>query len=200
MSIETRIDSDLQRLAKVTLTPAPSLSGTAHALHTARAERASSGGWRWAIAAAVAVSGLVGAGYGSTVYAFARELAFHIALDLRGKSDEAAAEEIRRQLGEQGWKAGEVSVQRTQDEQRVSLQADDDTGHHVELHRVDPSGVAAPVVLAPEPIDDTREPGMTDAQLRAKILRQLRDRGVEHAEVSVSGDDVRILVKRAKPE
>lgn len=200
MSTDTRIDTDLQHLARATLALAPSLADTQHLLRDRRAERIARSR-RWPLAAAFATAGLVvAATHGSTVYAFTRDVMFRVVLDLRGKNDGEAADAIREQVEGQGWTAGEVSVERTRGEQRVIVKADSDTGRHVELRRLDPSDITDEVVLAPEPIDDAREPGMIDAELRDKILPQLRARGIEHPQVTVSGDDVRVLIKRGLPE
>ena len=44
-------------------------------------------------------------------------------------------------------------------------------------------------------IDDAREPGMTDEQLKAKIERQLRAHGFD-GEVTIHGDEVEVRVRR----
>lgn len=200
MSTDTRIDSDLQRLARATLAQAPLIAETERLLRNPRAERMSDSR-RWPLAAAFAIAALVvAATQGSTVYAFTRDVVFRVVLDLRGKNDVEATEAIQQQVESQGWTAGELSVERTGGERRVIVKADSETGRHVELHRLDPSDTTDEVVLAPEPIDDAREPGMTDVELRDKILQQLRARGIEHPQVTVSGDDVRVLIKRGLPE
>lgn len=134
----------------------------------------------------------------SSVYARARAKLFHIDVDARGKTDAQAEAEIRKQLLEQGWTAGEVRVERTSGFTDVELGATDADGRHIRLMRTDEGEGSERIQLRPEPFDDTREPGMTDAQLREKILAQLRARGLE-GDVTVEGDRIRVQVRRDKP-
>ena len=53
----------------------------------------------------------------------------------------------------------------------------------------------APVEMEAGGLDETREPGMTDAQLKEKIEKQLRARGLE-PNVAVNGDRIEIRAGR----
>ncbi|MEY4508032.1 MAG: hypothetical protein RLZZ450_154 [Pseudomonadota bacterium] len=193
MNIELLIASDHRRLAAETADAMPSLAHTRQLLHARGQPRARA---RTALATVFAFAVLVfctGVGW-SKVYAVARDAVFRVVVELAGKTDHQAAGEIRQQLGDQGWTPNEVSVERTKQETRIELSADDTAGHHIELRHRAPGMANGPVELAPLPLDQLREPGMSDAELRDKILRQLRARGIESAEVLVEGDHVRVLI------
>lgn len=125
-----------------------------------------------------------------SVYAMAAAKVFKVHVDTEGKSDAEVEAEVRAQLAEQGWLTGEVQVSRA--EGTVSIQATDGP-RHIRIKRPLDEGR---VDVEPEPIDDRREPGMTDDGLRDKILRQLRARGMKDAEVIVEGGRIQIRAHR----
>jgi len=77
----------------------------------------------------------------------------------------------------------------------VDVAADDGAGRQFRLVQRAPAD--APVNMEAGGIDDQREPGMTDAELKAKIERQLRERGLD-PEVTVDGDRIQIRARRTK--
>lgn len=123
-----------------------------------------------------------------TLYAYASEKILNVSVDTTGKTDAQIEAEIRQQLAQSGW-AGDVQVQTQNGETTVRIGANDGDGRHVEMLAHKPSG--AQVQLTAGDIDTKREPGMTDEQLRQKILKQLADRGLD-ADVTVDGDRVQI--------
>jgi hypothetical protein len=125
-----------------------------------------------------------------SVYAMARDGLFRVDVDARGKSDEEVEAEIRTQLEQQGWTAGSVTVRRGDGVTAVEVGADRD-GRHIQVLGKSTGPDADHVQMAPEPLDTSREPTMTDDQLREKILAQLRARGMD-GEVIVEGDQVHI--------
>jgi hypothetical protein len=131
----------------------------------------------------------------ASVYALARTKLFQVDVELQGKSDAEAEADIRDQLAAQEWTPGDVRVRREAGNTTVEVDAVDGNGHHLVLKQRLDGEDPARVQLQPEAIDDTREPGMTDAQLRDKIVRQFEAKGLE-AEVSVEGEQIRVRVKR----
>jgi hypothetical protein len=129
-----------------------------------------------------------------SVYAMAKEKLFHVDVEMAGKTDAEVEAEIRAQLAQQGWSPGEVEVQRGEGASTVSVGANDGE-HRIQIVRSQVGPGSDHVELQPEPIDDTREPGMTDEELRQKILRQLEARGMQ-AEVKVDGDRIEIRAEK----
>jgi hypothetical protein len=129
------------------------------------------------------------------VFAMANEKLLHIHVDFGGKTDEEVANDIRDQLSQAGWSAGDVQVQRSSDGSSVEISADDGQGRHVQVVRKAQGGSEAKMDLEVGGIDDAREPGMTDAQLKDKILKQLQARGLD-ADVQVDGDRIEIRASR----
>ncbi len=133
------------------------------------------------------------------VYAMAKEKLLDIHLDLDGKSDAEVADELRGQLEAAGWTPDDVQVQLGDDQTRVRFSADDGAGRKTVVVREAKGGKERKMDLEVGGIDDTREPGMTDAQLRDKILKQLEARGLK-GEVTVEGKRIEIRAERTKEE
>jgi len=201
MSVESSLQADVERFTGSTARDLPSFESTAEQLQRTLRERARVRRRRVRRAGVASLAALLlvalpiphaeqGRIAWSTVFALARRAMFRVEVDRRGKTDREAEAAIREQVHEQGWKAREVRVH----EREVSLHASDEAGHEIQLKRWQ-QDEREPLTLEPEPIDDTREPGMSDAQLRQKILGQLEARGLQ-AEVSVQGDHIRVHVLR----
>jgi hypothetical protein len=148
-------------------------------------------------AANVTVSARTARVWGS-VWAMAKEnlLQLHVTFD--GKSDAEVEDDIRAQLAAAGWTADDVSVRRGDGETAVELGASDGTGRTLRVlrHQAGPGAAGTPPAMEIElgALDDAREPGMTDAQLRDKIVRQLQARGVD-GDVTVNGDRVQVRAR-----
>jgi len=132
----------------------------------------------------------------SSVYAMARDRLLRIDVALEGKTDEEAAAEIRLQLVEQGWTPTDVNVSRDA-ETIVHLSAEDEAGRQLRFLQRRLGAQPDHITIEQEPIDQSREPGMTDAQLREKIVAQLRERGLE-GDVTVEGDRVLVRAHRQR--
>ncbi|MDB4967086.1 MAG: hypothetical protein JWN44_2775 [Myxococcales bacterium] len=126
-----------------------------------------------------------------SVFAMAKEKLLHINVDFDGKTDEEVAADIRRQLDEAGWNAGEVQVKRADGVSTVEIGADDGNGRKMKIVRSTSGGAEKNAQVEVGALDDSREPGMTDAQLRDKIVKQLKARGMD-GDVQVEGNRIEI--------
>jgi hypothetical protein len=122
------------------------------------------------------------------VYAMALEKVIEIRVDMTGKSARQIEDEIREQLRSQGVTDPEVQVERSGEQTRVEIGAQ--VGER-ELKVVRLSEGTDRIEVKIGDLDTRREPGMTDDQLREKIERQLRERGLEPT-VTVHGDEIQI--------
>jgi hypothetical protein len=127
------------------------------------------------------------------VYAMAKEGVVQIRVETEGKTDEQVRAELDAQLRAGGYEPGAIQVEREGDEAHVGFEAQDSAGRHLKLVRKMKGEGAGSAVVEFElgGIDDTREPGMSDEQLREKITAQLQARGLD-AEVKVEGGHVEI--------
>jgi len=131
-----------------------------------------------------------------SVYAMAKEKFLEVHVDLDGKSDAEVADDIRAQLAAGGWTADDVTVQRSADGSEVKVEAQDGEGRQLRVVRKASGGSEKNLDFQVGGIDDTREPGMTDAELRDKILKQLKARGLD-GDVVVDGDRIEIRAKKS---
>ncbi|HEX9102345.1 MAG TPA: hypothetical protein VF997_09085, partial [Polyangia bacterium] len=148
--------------------------------------------------ATVAVAARTERVWGS-VYAMAKDKLLDVHVDLDGKSDAQVADDIRAQLAAGGWTADDVTVQRSADGSTVQIEAQDGNGRQMKVVRKASGGSEKNLDFQLGGLDDAREPGMTDAQLRDKILRQLAARGLD-GDVVVDGDRIEIRAKRTIDE
>jgi hypothetical protein len=130
-----------------------------------------------------------------TVYAMALDRLVRVRVETDGKTDEQVADEVRTQLEQAGMVDPQVEFQREGDNSHLSVSADDGEGRALRIVQNRQGGAAGPVELEMGGLDDRREPGMTDAQLKEKIERQLRARGLE-PDVTVEGDRIQIRARR----
>ena len=131
-----------------------------------------------------------------SVYAMAKDKLLDVHVDLDGKSDAQVADDIRTQLANGGWTADDVQVQRSDDGSSVEISAQDGSGRQMKVVRKASGGTEKNMDFQLGGIDDGREPGMTDAQLRDKILQQLKARGLD-GDVTVDGDKVEIRASKS---
>ncbi|HEY1585125.1 MAG TPA: hypothetical protein VGH63_05505 [Polyangia bacterium] len=131
-----------------------------------------------------------------SVYAMAKEQLVDVHVDADGKTDEQIAAEISSQLAAAGWNTDTVDVRRTDSGSEVRIGAEDGNGRKMQLVRKASGGIEKNLDFQVGGIDDAREAGMTDAQLRDKILKQLQARGLD-GEVTVDGDRIEIRAKKA---
>jgi hypothetical protein len=131
-----------------------------------------------------------------SVYAMAKDKLIDVHVDLSdGKTDAQVADDIKSQLAAGGWNADDVQVQRSSDGSSVTIDAQDGNGRVMKVVRKASGGTEKNMDFQVGGIDDAREPGMTDAQLRDKILNQLKARGLD-GDVVVDGNRIEIRAKR----
>jgi hypothetical protein len=130
-----------------------------------------------------------------TVYAAVKQKLLTLHVDTEGKSDAQIADEVRAQMAAQGWSADNVIVEHSDSGESVEILGDDGNGRRVRIVRKTAGGPEKQMDFEVGGIDDTREPGMTDAQLRDKILQQLKARGLD-GDVVVDGNRIEIRGKR----
>jgi hypothetical protein len=128
------------------------------------------------------------------VYAMAAEKLFTVDVSTDGKTDAEVEAEIARQLEATGWRPSSVTFRRENGQATTEVGADDGAGRRIHLVRRTPDGER--VEMRAGDIDDKREPGMTDEQLRQKILAQLKARGMD-ADVTVQGNRIEIRAHHA---
>lgn len=146
---------------------------------------------RW-LPAAVALAILTAAG---VVFAAAATDLFSVSVSTEGKTDEEVEDEIHDQLTNQGVAEPEVEYRRNDNMTKVDIAGEKDGRefHIVQKRKGDDgSGV---VVVQPPKLDTEREPGMTDAELEAKIRAQMEQLGLQGT-VKVKGDDLELRVER----
>lgn len=129
------------------------------------------------------------------VYAMALDKLIDIRIDTTGKSDSQVETEIRDQLTRSGVTPDAVQFQRTgSDESEANITAHDGDR---ELHIVRRQrGGSGELHIEAGGLDTERTPGMTDDELRDKIVRQLAARGLT-ATVTVHGDQVQIQAEKS---
>ncbi|MGZ3442331.1 MAG: hypothetical protein ACXVDD_22580, partial [Polyangia bacterium] len=130
-----------------------------------------------------------------SVYAMAKEKLLDVHVELDGRTDAQVADDIKQQLASGGWSADDVTVERSADGSTVAIEAQDGNGRHMKLVRKASGGEEKSMDLELGGIDDEREPGMTDAQLRDKILKQLQARGLD-GDVTVEGGRIEVRAKK----
>jgi len=134
-----------------------------------------------------------------SVYAMAKDKLLDVHVDLSdGKSDAQVADDIRNQLAAGGWTTDDVQVQRSAYGSEVTIDAHDGagSGRVMKVVRKAQGGTEQNLDFQVGGIDDEREPGMTDGQLRDKILNQLKARGLD-GDVVVDGGRIEIRAKRS---
>ena len=130
-----------------------------------------------------------------SVYAMAKEHLVDVHVDTDGKSDAQIAAEITAQLAAAGWSTDTVEFHGTDTGSEVRIGAEDANGRKIQVVRKASGGGEKNLDFQLGGIDDEREPGMTDAELRDKILGQLKARGLD-GDVTVDGDRIQIRAKK----
>jgi hypothetical protein len=112
------------------------------------------------------------------VYAMAKDKILQVDVELDGKTDAEIEAQVRDQLSAAGWTPSAVEVEQHDGGSTVRFGADDGAGRHIEALGQRSGDDKNGSMEFPLP-DITREPGMTDAELRNKILRQLQESGAD---------------------
>ncbi|WP_428262554.1 hypothetical protein [Haliangium sp.] len=132
-----------------------------------------------------------------SVYAMVLDHIIVIDVDTEGKTDEEVEDEIRAQLLADGVEDPVVSYQRGDDETVVRVEGEHD-GHAFQMvQREVGEERDDKVQMEIGWLDATRDEGMTDEELEAKILDQLEARGLS-GEVEINGEEVRIRVHKGE--
>ncbi len=127
------------------------------------------------------------------VYAMVRDRIIVIDVDTEGKTDEEVEDEIRAQLLDEGVAEPSVKYHSDADETVLRVEGEHE-GKAFKLVQKQVGGERDPNVrMEIGWLDTSREEGMTDEQLEAKIRGQLEARGLR-GDVKVHGDDVRVRV------
>jgi hypothetical protein len=127
------------------------------------------------------------------VYAMALDRLIQVRVDTHGKTDAEVQAEVEAQLRSQGIASPTVHFERRGDEKQLRIEADTGDRAFQVLRKSEGDGPVMEVTVGD--LDTRREPGMTDDQLKAKILRQLAAKGLSGT-VSVHGDQVEIRAQR----
>lgn len=127
------------------------------------------------------------------VYAMALDRLIQVRVDTHGKTDAEVQAEVEGQLRTQGISSPTVHFERRGDEKQLSIEADTGDRTFQVVRKSQGDGTVMEVTVGD--IDTHRDPGMTDDQLKDKILRQLAAKGLSGT-VTVHGDQVEIRAHR----
>jgi hypothetical protein len=127
------------------------------------------------------------------VYAMVRDRIIVIDVDTEGKTDEEVEDEIRAQLLDEGVAGPSVKYHSDADKTVLRVEGEHE-GKAFKLVQKQVGDERDPNVrMEIGWLDTSRDEGMTDEQLEAKIRSQLEARGLQ-GDVKVNGDDVRVRV------
>ena len=197
--IDDRIQADTRALRAASLPGLPSLASTLVGLEDARPRAARSRTARqgdtmipqntrkrWLpVVTTLAILTVAGGVFAATTTGL-----ISVSVDTEGKTDEEVESEIRDQLVNDGVHEPSVDFQRTGDRTSVDIEGERD-GKQLRIVQRRRGGDGV-VTIQPPALDTTREPGMTDAELEAKIQAQLDEQGVEG---DVIVEDGKVLVQ-----
>jgi hypothetical protein len=133
----------------------------------------------------------------SNVYALAMSRAIELRIDRAGRTPAQMEADIRAQLEAAGIENPTVSVTQAGDQTSVkvvaksSSPADGEREINLQLN----AGGSAPLDAKLQRFEVKRTPGMTDADVKAEVERQMREAGVE-GEVTVENGEVRVKVEQ----
>jgi hypothetical protein len=132
----------------------------------------------------------------TNVYAVAMERAIELRIERSGKTPAQIEADIRAQLEAAGIQNPQVEVSQEGDETKVKIEAHGTGGGEEKKFDIQLRG------SGDQPLDATvhqfrveRKPGMTDADVRAEIERQMRDAGVQ-GQVTVENGKVEVKVEK----
>lgn len=199
--IDDRIQADTRALRAASLPGLPSLASTLAGLdaRAARDRTARQGETmiphntrkRWLpVVTTLAILTVAGGVFAATTTGL-----ISISVDTDGKTDEEVESEIHDQLVNDGVQQPAVDFQRSGDETSVDIEGERD-GKQLRIKQRNRGGDGTGVItIQPPALDTTREPGMTDAELAAKIQAQMDELGLD-GEVIVEDGAVRILARK----
>jgi hypothetical protein len=200
--IEDRIQADTTALRAASLPGLPSLASTLARLEdtrpTAATQRTTIEGdimtpqntrKRWLpVLTTLAILTVAGGVFAATTTGL-----ISVSVDTEGKTDEEVESEIHDQLVNDGVQQPSVVVQRSGDQTSVDIEGEKN-GKQLRIVQQRRGGDGV-ITIQPPALDTTREPGMTDAELAAKIQAQMDELGLD-GEVVV--EDGKVLVRHRK--
>ena len=134
----------------------------------------------------------------STMYAFAVDRAIELKIDRAGKTPAQIEADVRSQLEAAGIKNPEVHVSEAGGQTRVEINShSDEAGAKRDLKLEFNAGGTDPLNPTIHQFSVERKPGMTDAEVKADVERQMREAGVE-GQVTVQNGEVRIEAHKKK--
>ncbi len=134
----------------------------------------------------------------TNVYAFARSRAVELRVTSSGRTPAEIEADIRAQLEAAGLQNAQVQVTREGDQTQVQIQADGAAGEgeqKFDIKLIGPDD--QPLDASLHRFDVERKPGMTDADVKAEIERQMREAGVEGT-VIVEDGKVNVQVEKRR--
>ena len=132
------------------------------------------------------------------VFAATQTSLFSIWVDTSGKSEHEVEDEVRGQLVDQGIENPEVEFDRQESGTKLDIQGNQNGKEIRLIHRTDGETSSPVIHMEPPALDTEREPGMTDAQLEAKIRAQIEALGLT-GDVAVHDDDVEVRIRQHAP-
>ena len=132
----------------------------------------------------------------TNLYAYAMDRVVNLNVETAGRSPAEIESDIRAQLEAAGIQNPQVQVDREGDQTNVRIQAnssDSEGEREFQVNLKSEGGDSMKAQL--HRFDVERKPGMTDADVKAEIERQMREAGVE-GEVTVENGEVRVKVEK----
>ena len=128
----------------------------------------------------------------SSLYAYAMQTVIELRVDVAGRTAEEIEADVRAQLEAAGIENPDVQVSRDGDRTEVRIQADDEVEGQDRDRQFNLTMKGSDTLNARlHEFRVERRPGMTDADVKAEIERQMREAGVE-GEVTVENGRVEI--------
>lgn len=134
----------------------------------------------------------------TTLYAMAVDRVIELRIERAGRTPDQIAADIRAQLEAAGIQNPTVQVSQNGDQTQIQIQANDQgsDGEGPREFRVNVKGDGTqPLDAQLHRFEVHRTPGMSDAEVKADIARQMREAGVEGT-VTVQNGEVRIEAKK----
>jgi hypothetical protein len=181
----------------------PSLSAHVPARSRARVERAAT-----TFANALAATGIpanvriapLSQRVSSNVYALAMDRAIQLRIERAGRTPAEIEADVRGQLEAAGVQNPQVHVSQEGGQTSIRIQAETQTAEGAERHLQVQLNAAGDSTLTPtiNNFEVKHQPGMTDADIKADMERQLREAGMD-GEVTVENGKVMVRVEKHKP-
>lgn len=132
----------------------------------------------------------------TNVYAMAMNRVIDLHIDRAGRTPAAIEADVRAQLEAAGVQNPQVRVTQDGDQTQVDVQADaaDATGRRELKLQMKASG-DQPIDQRIHSFEVERKPGMTDADIKAEVERQMREAGVE-GQVTVTNGRIEIQARK----